>query len=74
MNRLHDPAGWGAIGVIISMLIVLALAMLYLKGSGPGSPQGGPPTAALEAAKRRAQEFQEQQRKHLEELQQQLAE
>jgi hypothetical protein len=55
------------------MLIVLALAVLYLKGSGPASTQG-PPTAALEATKRRAQEFQEQQKKHFEELQHQLAE
>jgi hypothetical protein len=60
--------------VILSMLIVLALAVLYLKGSGPGSPKGGPPTAALESAKRRAHEFQEQQKEHFEELQRQVLE
>jgi hypothetical protein len=74
MSRFRATAGWGAIGVIISMLIVLVLVMLYLKGSGPGAAPGGPPTAALEATKRRAQEFQEQQKKHFEDLQRQLAE
>jgi hypothetical protein len=67
-------AGWGAIGMIISMLIVLFLVMLYLKGSGSESAKGGPPTAALEATKQRAHEFEEQQKRHLEDVQRQLAE
>ena len=67
-------AGWGAIGMIISMLIVLFLLMIYLKGSGSESAKGGPPTAALEATKQRAHEFEEQQKKHLEDVQKQLAE
>ena len=55
-------AGWGAIGMIISMLIVLVLVMIYLKGAGSESAKGGPPTAALEATKQRAHEFEEQQK------------
>ena len=60
--------------MIISMLIVLLLVVIYLKGSGSGSAKGGPPAAALEITKQRAHEFEEQQRKHLEEVQKQLAE
>jgi hypothetical protein len=73
VNR-SAPGGWGAIGMIISMLIVLFLVMLYLKGSGSDPAKGGPPTAALEMTKQRAHEFEEQQKRHDEELKRQLAE
>ena len=74
MRARRQQAGMGAIGMIISMLIVLALAMLYLKNSAPGQAKGGPPTTALDATKRRAQEFEEQQKKHFDDLQRELAE
>jgi hypothetical protein len=74
MRRSRDQhAGWGAIGMIISMLIVLFLVMIYLKGAGSDPVKGGPPTAALEATKQRAHEFEEQQKKHLEDVEKQLA-
>jgi len=70
----RQQEGWGAIGMIVSMLIVLFLVMLYLRGSGSDAAKGGPPTAALEATKQRAHEFEEQQKKHFEDVQRQLTE
>lgn len=61
-------SGLGAITVVISLLITLLLLVFYLRASVSGGPKGSPPATALEAAKRQAQVFEEQQRKRLEQM------
>jgi hypothetical protein len=59
------------IALVISMLIVFALMISYLRNSASsasGSRDG--PVGTLDAVKRRASDFEEQQRRRMEDLQQ----
>ena len=74
---MRDPGrspGFGSVVVIaVSMLITLVLVVLYLRAFLPTGPKGGPAGGALEAAKRQAQNFEEQQKRHIDDLNRQLA-
>ena len=71
----NRSAGFGSVVVIaVSMLLTLVLVMLYMRTFLPTGPKGGPAGGALEAAKRQAQNFEEQQKRHLEDMNRQLGE
>jgi hypothetical protein len=65
--------GFGSlVVVVISMLIAYALITLYLREFTPSGPKGGP-AGTLDAVRKQAQSFEEQQRKRFEELQREAA-
>ena len=71
----NRSAGFGSVVVIaVSMLITLVLIMLYMRTFLPAGPKGGPAGGALEAAKRQAQNFEEQQKRHIEDMNRQVGE
>jgi hypothetical protein len=75
MTMRTSRSGFASLAAIaLSMLIVLVLVMLYMHTFLPTGPKGGPAGGALEAAKTRAHDFEEQQKRHLDDLQRQLAE
>jgi hypothetical protein len=52
------------------MLIAFALLAIYLKEVTPGGPKGGVPGTALDAARKQAQNFEAEQKKRLEQMDQ----
>jgi len=61
-------AGFGSlVMVIVSMLIAYALITLYLRTFTPSGTKEGP-AGTLESVKKQAHDFDEQQRRHLEDL------
>jgi hypothetical protein len=50
------------------MLIVFVLIVLYLRTYTPGGAKGGPAGSALDAAKKQAQNFEEQQKRRIEQM------
>jgi hypothetical protein len=53
----------------VGMLIVFILIVLYVRAFAPGNAKGGPPATALDAARKQAQNFEDQQKKRLEQMQ-----
>lgn len=52
--------------IVVGMLLIFVLIVLYLRAFTPSGPKGGPAGSALEAARKQAQNFEEEQRKRLE--------
>jgi len=70
MRRNRAQSGFASlVAIALSMLIVLVLVMMYMKTFLPTGPKGGPAGGALEAAKVRAHDFEEQQKRRFEDLQ-----
>jgi hypothetical protein len=67
MRRLGGE-GFGAISILISLVIVALLVVFYLQESTALGPKGGAPGGALEATKIRAQQFEDQQKQRLEQM------
>ena len=55
--------------IVVAMLIVFVLIVLYLRSNAPGGAKGGPAGSALDAARKQAQSFEDQQKKRLEQMQ-----
>jgi hypothetical protein len=69
----RNPLGQASLIVmVISMLIAFALIASYLRTSTSTGDKGGP-VGTLDAVKQKANEFEEQQRRHMEELQREVA-
>jgi hypothetical protein len=66
-HRSHGFASLAAI--VVAMLIVFVLIVLYLRTYTPGGAKGGPAGSALDAARKQAQSFEDQQKKRLEQMQ-----
>lgn len=62
--------GFSFISIVLSLLIGFALMVLYLKAFTPVGPKGGTQGGALEAARKQAENFEEQQKKRLQEIDQ----
>lgn len=62
--------GFSFVSLIVSLLIVFALLAIYLKQATPDGAKGGPPATALDAARRQAQNFEAEQKKRLEQMDQ----
>ncbi len=71
MSPRHRNHGFASLAaIVVGMLIVFALTVLYLRAFAPAGPKGGPPGTALDAARSQAQNFEEQQKKRLEQMNQ----
>jgi cytochrome oxidase Cu insertion factor (SCO1/SenC/PrrC family) len=55
--------------IVVAMLIVFVLIVLYLRSNATGGAKGGPAGSAIDAAKAQAQNFEDQQKKRLEQMQ-----
>ncbi len=69
MTPKRGPGGFASLAaIVVGMLIVFVLIVLYLRTYTPGGAKGGPAGSALDAAKKQAQNFEEQQKKRLEQM------
>jgi hypothetical protein len=66
--RHLGAAGFGFVSILLSLLILCALVVFYLRDSIATGPKGGAPGGALEASKIRAQEFEAQQRDRMKQM------
>jgi hypothetical protein len=65
----RGPGGFASLAaIVVAMLIVFVLIVLYLRTYTPGGAKGGPAGSALDAARKQAQNFEEQQKKRLEQM------
>jgi len=69
MTTIDDRGQGGVIVLVISMLIVFALVISYLRTSTSAASKEGP-VGTLDNVKRRANEIEEQQRQRMDEMQQ----
>jgi competence protein ComGC len=61
--------GFGSVVmIVVSMLIGFLLIVFYLREFVPSSGPGGGPKGTVDAVKRQAQAFEEQQRRRLEQM------
>jgi hypothetical protein len=66
----HGSDGFASLAAtVVAMLIVFVLIVVYLRTNTPGGAKGGPAGTALDAAKKQAQNFEDQQNKRLEQMQ-----
>ena len=72
--RRRSSAGQASLIVIVgSMLLVAVLVALYMRSAGQQGAKDGPAASALDAAKRQAASFEDQQQKRLQEMDRQTA-
>jgi hypothetical protein len=70
MTHRLGSRGFGSLAaIVVGMLIVFILIVLYVRAFAPGNAKGGPPATALDAARKQAQNFEDQQKKRLEQMQ-----
>ena len=70
MTPKYGSGGFASLAaIVVAMLIVFVLIVLYLRSNVPGGVKGGPAGSALDAAKKQAQSFDDQQKKRLEQMQ-----
>ncbi len=62
------PSGLSFVSLVVSLLIGFVLIALYLKAFSPAGAKGGLQGSALEAARKQAENFEEQQKKRLKEM------
>ncbi|MBI2962694.1 MAG: hypothetical protein HYY35_02975 [Deltaproteobacteria bacterium] len=60
--------GFSFVSLLLSLLIGFALMALYLKAHAPVGPQDTPQGSALDAARKQARGFEEQQERRLREM------
>lgn len=70
MLKRHQPRGFSFVSLAVSLLIAFALLAIYLKQVTPDGTKNGPPATALDAARRQAQNFEAEQKKRLEQMDQ----
>ena len=70
MPRRGDSGGFSFVSLVISLLIGFALLAVYLREVTPGGPKAGVPGVALDAARKQAQNFETEQRKRIEQMDQ----
>ena len=70
MTPKRESDGFASLAsIVVGMLIVFVLIVLYLRTYTPGGAKGGLAGSALDAAKKQAQNVEEQQKKRLEQMQ-----
>jgi len=68
MSDLRGELGSGLVSLIVAMLICFALMVIYLRQAAPVDPKGGVQGGALGAARKQAQNFEDQQQRRLDEM------